>query len=215
MNENYVLNTTIAQIANGLVGMGFIPTIVIEVVFYCFFGIWLALSFLIEPVLIRSVGRKSARTREDKGSALLIFFSIFVGIVVGLQFSSANIALLPDWVFVVGICLMMLGFLVREWAVLTLRGSFLFTVGVREGHKVIEDGPYRYVRHPGYSGTILTMVGLGFASLSAVAVVILAAVCAIAYGYRIHVEEHALMRDLGEEYTEYMGRTKRLIPFVF
>jgi len=40
-------------------------------------------------------------------------------------------------------------------------------------------------------------------------------VCGIAYGYRIHVEEPALMKELGGEYVQYMSRTKRLIPFVF
>jgi protein-S-isoprenylcysteine O-methyltransferase Ste14 len=58
------------------------------------------------------------------------------------------------------------------------------------------------------------MVGLGLATQSAVAVLIMAVVCGIAYSYRIHVEEPALEKDLGEEYLQYMRRTKRLIPFV-
>jgi protein-S-isoprenylcysteine O-methyltransferase Ste14 len=39
--------------------------------------------------------------------------------------------------------------------------------------------------------------------------------CGIAYGYRIRLEEAALSKELGEEYSKYMSRTKRLIPFIF
>jgi protein-S-isoprenylcysteine O-methyltransferase Ste14 len=193
----------------------FIPTTATQVVFYAAFAIWLAFTFLIEPVITRSTRTKTARTREDKGSGLLIYLSLFVSIITAFQFAGANITPLPEWLFIVGICLMSLGIFVREWAITTLRGLFLFTVGVRQDHKVIQSGPYRLVRHPAYSGSILTMVGLGLATQSAVAVLILAAVCGIAYGYRIHVEEPALVRELGDQYLQYMKRTKRLIPFVF
>ena len=109
---------------------------------------------------------------------------------------------------------MFLGMLVRGWAIRTLKEFFLFTVGVREGHKVIESGPYRLVRHPAYAGAILTMVGIGFALQSLAALLILLLLSGVAYGYRIQVEEKALVKDLGQPYVEYMGRTKRLIPFV-
>ena len=195
--------------------MTFLSTTVTQVVFYVAFATWLAFTFLIEPVITRSKSTKRAKTHEDKGSALLIYLSVFVSIITAFQFADANITPLPEWLFIVGIFLMLLGIFVREWAVTTLRGLFLFTVGVRQDHEVIENGPYRLVRHPAYSGSILTMVGLGLATQSAVAVLILAVVCGIAYGYRIHVEEPALVRELGEEYSQYMNRTKRLIPFVF
>jgi protein-S-isoprenylcysteine O-methyltransferase Ste14 len=195
--------------------MAFISTTLTQLVFYASFGLWLALTLLIEPILTRSTGSSRPRAREDKGSGLLIYLSLFVAIIVAFQFAGANIMPLPEWVFIVGISLMALGICVREWAVLTLRGFFLFSVGTRQNHKVIEDGPYRLVRHPAYGGSILTMLGLGLATQSAVAVLILAAVCGIAYGYRIHVEEPALAKELGEEYSQYMKRTKRLIPFLF
>lgn len=88
-------------------------------------------------------------------------------------------------------------------------------MSVFEGHKLVDNGPYRLVRHPGYAGSILTMVGIGFAVQSWAAVLILSLVCGIAYGYRIRVEEAALLKELGEDYSKYMSRTKRLIPFIF
>jgi protein-S-isoprenylcysteine O-methyltransferase Ste14 len=192
----------------------FISTTLTQVVFYAAFVTWLTFTFLIEPIITRSTSTKTTKTREDRGSALLIYLSVFVAIITAFQFAGANITPLPEWVFITGICLMLMGIFVREWAVTTLRGFFLFTVGVRQDQKVIENGPYRLVRHPAYSGSILTMVGLGLATQSAVAVLIMAVVCGIAYGYRIHIEEPALEKNLGEEYLQYMSRTKRLIPFV-
>lgn len=206
--------------------MTFLPTIVTQVVFYAAFAIWLAFTFLIEPVITRNTARKTAKTREDKGSGLLIYLSVFASIIVAFQFAGANIMPLPELVFIVGICLMMLGIFVREWAVTTLRGFFLFTVGVRQDHKVIENGPYRLVRHPAYSGSILTMVGLGLATQSAVAVLILAVVCGIVYGYRIHVEgtcfgERAWRRilavheqDEASDSLRLLGRNTRFTVFL-
>jgi protein-S-isoprenylcysteine O-methyltransferase Ste14 len=186
-----------------------------QVVFYAVFIIWLVFTFLLEPIITGKESRRRARTREDRGSLLIIYFSVFVSIIVAFGFAAAGITPLPNWVFSVGILLMLLGIFVREWAVLTLKGYFLFRVGVLDGHKVVDYGPYRLVRHPGYTGSILTMVGIGLAVESLAGVIILFLLCGIAYGYRIRLEEAALLKELGEEYSRYMSRTKRLIPFIF
>jgi protein-S-isoprenylcysteine O-methyltransferase Ste14 len=192
-----------------------IPTAIAQVIFYAVFIIWLAFTFLIERIIVGNESRGTARTREDRGSALLIYFSVFVSLIVAFGFAGAGITPLPDRLFIVGIFLMLLGIFVREWAVTTLRGYYSFRVSVREDHKVIESGPYRLVRHPAYSGSILTMVGIGLAVQSSAAVLLLLVFCGIAYGYRMRVEETALLKELGEEYSKYMSRTKRLIPFIF
>lgn len=192
-----------------------IPTAIAQGVFYAVFIVWLAFTFLIERIMVGNQRRGTARAREDKGSALLIYFSVFASLIVAFGFAGAGIAPLPDWFFIVGILLMLLGIFVREWAVTTLRGYWSFRVSVRQGHKVIEGGPYRLVRHPAYTGSILTMIGIGLALQSSAAVLLLLVFCGIAYGYRIRVEETALLKELGEEYSMYMSRTKRLIPFIF
>ena len=184
-----------------------------QFIFYAVFVVWLALTFFLEPIIIRK-GREKASTREDRGSALLIYFSVSVSVVAAFGFADAGITPLPDWFFVVGVLLMLLGMFVREWAVITLRGFYSFRVRVLADHKVVDSGPYRLVRHPAYSGSILTMMGVGFAVQSAAAVLLLLVFCGIGYGYRIRVEEAALLKELGEEYSKYMGRTKRLIPFI-
>jgi protein-S-isoprenylcysteine O-methyltransferase Ste14 len=89
---------------------------------------------------------------------------------------------------------------------------FSGTVGTQEGQFVVENGPYKYVRHPSYTGALLILIGLGLAVQSWGAVLVLILLFSLAYGYRIHREEKALISELGEEYIEYKKRTKRLIP---
>ena len=61
---------------------------------------------------------------------------------------------------------------------------------------------------------MLTILGLGVALRSWVGVIVLVALFSLGYGYRIRVEERALLKELGEEYALYMKRTKRLFPML-
>jgi protein-S-isoprenylcysteine O-methyltransferase Ste14 len=109
---------------------------------------------------------------------------------------------------------MVAGILLRQWSIAVLGRYFSRTVGVQEGQTVVDRGPYRLVRHPAYTGSLLTMVGLGFVLQSWGAVLVLIAFFGVAFGYRIHVEEEVLTSELGDEYITYVKKTKRLIPYV-
>jgi protein-S-isoprenylcysteine O-methyltransferase Ste14 len=111
--------------------------------------------------------------------------------------------------------MMLAGILTRLWAVSTLRSFFSYTVQIKEGHHVVQTGPYRFVRHPAYTGSLLTVLGIGFALQSWGAVLVMAAVFGVTFGYRIRVEEKVLTDSLGEEYLSYSRRVKRLIPYVY
>jgi|GEM_PF-203880 protein-S-isoprenylcysteine O-methyltransferase Ste14 len=151
---------------------------------------------------------------EDKGSALLIIVGNFVAIVVAFFFAAFNIALLPNWVFYLGVVLMILGVIVRQWSIAVLGRFFSSTVGVQKDQKVVDNGPYRLIRHPSYTGGFLFMIGLGLALQSWGTVLITLLIFSLVYGYRIRVEENALISKLGNEYVEYMKKTKKLIPYV-
>lgn len=195
--------------------MSILPTEAEPAIFYAAFLFWLLFTFVIERLLRGPSPGGTEKTQEDRGSGLVIYLSIFAAIVVAFSLGGANVTPLPEWAFVLGIPLMLLGMLVRGWAIRTLKDFFLFKVGVREDQKVVEAGPYRMVRHPAYSGAILSMVGIGLAVQSLAGLLVLLLLSAIAYGYRIRVEERALLKDFGEPYAAYMRRTKRLVPFVF
>ena len=88
-------------------------------------------------------------------------------------------------------------------------------VTIEKDHELVERGPFRIVRHPSYAGVLLAFVGfaLSLGNWAALLVVILP--IGAAFIHRINVEEDALSGALRPPYTDYMRRTKRLVPFIY
>ena len=92
---------------------------------------------------------------------------------------------------------------------------FTFDVAIAEDHRVIDTGPYRYVRHPTYTGSLLSFVGLGLCGGNLLSLVVLLVPITAAFLRRVAIEEAALTAALGARYADYVARTKRLVPFVY
>ncbi|MFF2810094.1 methyltransferase family protein [Streptomyces sp. NPDC058000] len=107
------------------------------------------------------------------------------------------------------------GIALRLWAIVTLGRFFRGTVHIQHGHRVVTSGPYRYVRHPAYTGILLAGTDLALLLDNAASWLAFTVCCLIAVGYRIHVEERMLLDALGEEYRAYAARTRRLVPGVW
>jgi len=185
------------------------------VLFDTAYFVWIV-SELFGAVLVPRLRRRGGATRvkRDRGSGALIIFTVLVSIIIALSLGYASVGPLPDWVFYPGIFLMVLGVLVRQWAIAVLGRFFSLTVRVAEDHRVVVKGPYRLVRHPSYAGVLITFIGLALAVQSWGALLVLLTVFSVSYGYRMRVEERVLQSELGPDYAEYMKRTKRLIPFL-
>jgi protein-S-isoprenylcysteine O-methyltransferase Ste14 len=180
-----------------------------------FFG-WIA-SEIIGVTILPRLGRHREGTKlemKDRRSGLVVIIGLIAAIYLAFGLSLAGIALLPDWLFYPGIALMVLGIFLRQWSISLLGGFFSALISVQEGQTIIRKGPYRYVRHPSYTGAIMIFTGIGLAILSWGAVLVLLLASCIVYGYRIKVEEKALVAKFGEEYKAYIEETKMLIPFV-
>lgn len=136
--------------------------------------------------------------------------SIFIAIMLPVN----NIAMLPNWFVYPGILLIAIGILVRQWAIFVLGRFFTLNIGVQKDQKVVDYGPYRYIRHPSYLGMSLTVIGIGAALQSWGGILAILVIYGLAIGYRIRIEEKFLVSELGDDYIRYMKRTKRLIPFV-
>ncbi len=106
------------------------------------------------------------------------------------------------------------GAVLRRHCFNALGKSFTGTVVVSKDQRIVQDGVYRFVRHPSYTAAFLMFIGIGIALGSWISVAILFFVHCYLYGIRVAVEERALLETLGEPYREYMSRTKRFIPFV-
>lgn len=169
------------------------------------------------------LGRRSHRAdpgeRADRGSFRLLQVLVLVALLVGLgaAFFVEATTIRPEPVaFGLGLAFVLVGLVVRRIAMATLADRFSYRVAVRDDHEVVDDGLYRWVRHPAYTGGAVGYLGIGLALGDWLAVVALALACAVAYGYRIRVEEAVLRAELGEAYETYAERTPyRLVPGVW
>jgi protein-S-isoprenylcysteine O-methyltransferase Ste14 len=114
-----------------------------------------------------------------------------------------------------GMLVILLGLAIRIWTRLTIGGMYSGYVQIRVHHVLVTDGPYHYVRHPGYAGFVLMALGLaiGYSSWIGLAAIPLLLLPGLAY--RMGVEESLLNKRFGEEYREYARRTRALIPGVW
>ena len=190
------------------------PTTIAASIFVVVYALWLFSELVVGGIIPRSRRCGAPIRYEDKSSRPLIALSTFLSLMIAFLFASSGIASLPSGAFYLGISLMIAGILLRQWSIAVLGRYFSRTVGVQEGQAVVDRGPYRLVRHPAYTGSLLTIVGLGFVLQSWGAVLVIIAFFGVAFGYRIHVEEGVLTSKLGDEYVAYTKRTKRLIPYV-
>jgi protein-S-isoprenylcysteine O-methyltransferase Ste14 len=122
---------------------------------------------------------------------------------------------LQSWCVPAGAALFLVGVIVRWYSIVHLGRFFTVDVAIAADHQLIDTGPYRYVRHPSYTGALLAFIGFAMALRNWASVLIISLPIAFAFLYRINVEERALIQALGERYRTYIKRTKRLIPFVY
>ncbi|MEO8971284.1 MAG: isoprenylcysteine carboxylmethyltransferase family protein [Ktedonobacteraceae bacterium] len=114
-----------------------------------------------------------------------------------------------------GIVTMLVGLMLRIWASRVLGAFYTRTLRTSAEQRLIEEGPYRLVRNPGYLGDILLWLGAGFASANWIVLATIAFPMMWAYRSRIKAEEAMLADAFPQEYTGYAGRTWRLIPFIY
>lgn len=112
-----------------------------------------------------------------------------------------------------GLGLFAMGDVLQAAAMWSLQGLYTSRLGVQPGHRVVTNGPYRLVRHPGYLGAIMCLIGMALALSSLIAIVLSILFVPILV-WRIGREEEMLLKEFGEDYRTYMQKTKRLIPMV-
>lgn len=114
-----------------------------------------------------------------------------------------------------GLVFILLAVLIRVWARIHIRGLYSGHVEVQAGHQLVQSGPYRFIRHPGYAGFLLVALGfcIGYSSLIGLAAIPVLLLPGLAF--RMKVEESLLTEQFGEAYRAYICRTKKLIPGIW
>jgi protein-S-isoprenylcysteine O-methyltransferase Ste14 len=164
-------------------------------------------------------GRNGGASVADHGSLYVTIGMIALGVLAApacsLLLPGAAIRSNREAIFWIGIALMLAGVALRSWAVRTLGRYFLPVVAVRADQQVMRAGPYRLIRHPTYSGALLTLLGLGLTLTNWAALVALLCCALVGLAYRVRVEEQVLLQALGQPYREYMAQTTRFVPYLF
>lgn len=179
----------------------------------------LILFFVVDGFLRKGEAARSLEHGEsDRGSTMALGRAYAVGgilLLVAPFLDYLQIARAPGGVSAFGLALMVAGLALRVWSTRVLGEYYTRTLRTAERQSLIDRGPYRVIRHPGYLGVLMLWVGAGLATANWLATMLMALVLFVAYSYRIQSEEQMLAAAFGEEYRRYAGRTRRLIPFVY
>jgi len=112
---------------------------------------------------------------------------------------------------VLGALLTMLGVAFACWARYVLGRNWNSVVQVKQDHELIQSGPYRWVRHPIYTGLLLAFVGTAMA-IGEWRGLICVVIVAVSFWFKLKLEERWMRDNFGVAYENYMQRTKALIP---
>jgi protein-S-isoprenylcysteine O-methyltransferase Ste14 len=140
--------------------------------------------------------------------AYLIFYRNSLG-----RWGQCNVLPLGKWISCTSVVLVALGFAITFWARVILGDNWSGTVTVKVDHTLIRSGPYRWVRHPIYSGLLLSIFGAmialdqwrGFVALP---------LLWIAFTIKRLKEERFMRQTFGDQYAEYSKTTGAIVPLL-
>ena len=190
-----------------------LPTIVAYLLIGCF--------LVLQRAMRQGEQAKSLRPEQyDRGSTRLIGQAFFVAILAliaapilnAFQIGRLGKDIVIGWS---GIALMLVGLGLRTWANRTLGNFYTSTLRVTDRQWVVQQGPYKILRHPGYSGVLLMWAGAGVATANWITTAIIILMMAVSYRYRIISEESMLLAQFGKEYQTYRARTWKMLPFIY
>jgi protein-S-isoprenylcysteine O-methyltransferase Ste14 len=180
------------------------------------FGLWVA-WLLYWWIAARNV--KVTRRREGMASRLAHIVPLALaawmlaaprlpGGVLGGRFLPATLS-----VYLVGVLVLAAGLAFTVWARVILGRNWSGTVTLKEGHELIRSGPYRFVRHPIYTGLLVAFAGSAIARGEWRGLVALAIAFA-ALWRKLKLEERWLGETFGDAYERYRAEVPALIPFL-
>ncbi len=173
-------------------------------------------GFFAVEAMARERGRASSLHADsgDQASTRLIVTAGLLAVTLTPPLRRLPLRPLPRSAAAVGLAMQAAGLGLRVWSMRTLGDSYSRTLRTGNEQPVVDHGPYRVIRHPGYLGSLLTWTGFALTSRSLPVVAAVTGLVGSAYRHRIAAEEELLVRDL-PGYVDYSRRTRRLIPFIW
>lgn len=165
--------------------------------------------------------KSTARSEPFLSRFLKYWLPLVVGTVLVLPWRGGEDTLLrarfaPSslWLPLLGVLLLWAGVAFAIWARTTLGRNWSAVVQVKQDHELIERGPYRWVRHPIYTGLLMAYLGTSFA-LGEWRGLLGTAIVGVSFWFKLKLEERWMREQFGSRYEDYMRRVKALVPGMF
>jgi protein-S-isoprenylcysteine O-methyltransferase Ste14 len=162
----------------------------------------------------RTIRRQTSRSRYLQ---LALLVAAYVSMAVpDLGWGLLNLPLVPAGrtTSVVGYSLLLAGMFFAGWARIFLGGNWSSNVTVKEDHTLVRSGPYRFVRHPIYTGLLVALLGTAIA-LGPLRCFLGVIVAGVAWKIKSISEERFMEQQFGDQYTRYRMEVKSLVPYLW
>ncbi|NHJ02337.1 MAG: isoprenylcysteine carboxylmethyltransferase family protein [Candidatus Heimdallarchaeota archaeon] len=185
------------------------------------FNIFLAVDKAAQPFLVYGQKEKKAKIELYKALSmfLLLFMIPFIASVPYLEYSLIQLKILsPELIrafWALGILMIIIGGSTMCTSRIILGRESSIVIGIEKDHKLVTKGPYHIIRHPIYTGSAFLFLGYALSFSSMICSMIILLVLVLWLNQRIQLEEKLLIDTFGDEYRNYMKRTKRIIPFIY
>jgi protein-S-isoprenylcysteine O-methyltransferase Ste14 len=145
--------------------------------------------------------------------ALLVFVLVVFRPFSRTDFTYYNVVSKNEVLLVAGFILFLAGILLAIWARVYLGKNWGMPMSVKKDPELVTSGPYRYIRHPIYTGFLLAMIGSAISS--SIFWLALFVFSAPYFIYSALKEEQLMSKQFPKVYPDYKSKTKMLIPFIF
>ena len=191
-----------------MIAVHFISTHFITLCWVSFIVVWIVSAFSVKPTTER-------QSWTGKLATFAFLTLTFMLLLEKIPWWGINTRIWPmGRALRITCCIItFMGLVVSIWSRLSLGANWSATVTYREGHELIQSGPYRFVRHPIYTGFLLMITGTGvnFGNISSLGALVVAF---LGTWWKLRKEEIMLARHFPDAYQRYKSHTKALIPFV-
>ena len=181
----------------------------VEIAWIALVVVWLIASFFTSPAVKRQSLRTRALTVVSGALPCLLLFTRT------MRWGPLGWRMIPASPFprLAGIALTDAGVALAIWARVVLGKQWSGTVTIKEGHRLIRNGPYSVVRHPIYSGLLLAFLGTALV-VGELRAFLAVGVILVIWLIKSRVEERFMTERFGREYEDYRRHTWALVPFV-
>ncbi|OAI07923.1 methyltransferase family protein [Methylomonas methanica] len=184
--------------------------------------LWLLLCLVWIAAEINLARRAALQTgralNTERRSQRLLWISILASLALALWFKNLawapiRLEYLPRQAL--AMALFASGLYLRYAAVIQLGRFFTTDVAIQPEHRLIKEGPYRWLRHPAYTGLLIALFAAGLAMGDFIALAMLLVPTVWAFTLRIDIEERMLLAEFGSVYADFCKSTWRLLPWVY